>query len=790
MEKTFWIPERRKEIWSRWRWTTPIHSPFPIPHNPRSNSPIHSLLPFLHANQPNSLNFSPLSASTISTNASASASASSSSSHNIQIGMSTCTCFLGHDPFLSVEDDDDNFFESCERMSTAVPVNLDSIEYEDDDDDDDDYDDSRVSFSSAIGGPAPSSSDCRFSTVSMADLGAEEEYNVWMAEPISIEERRRRLLAGMGLSKELVQVDGADFSKLKSARVRSESGAAAAAATATPAPPAPAPAPTAEATTTAMTAAAAVVATRGAAREEIITSSSAESVLTRSRSDGSVVFPLAAERSGSAVTLRRSKSAPSALCGFRRQEATSGDSQIGSGMMGVRDGEASETGDGVFKIKDLNTGKEFVINELREDGSLNRLRDPETGKQLTMEEFEKCVGHSPIVKELMRRVNSEKQAEGGGGGGGRAPSMAGKSTKKRSWLKNIRGVANSVSELIGEWEKDNPLLGRSGRHATACAPNDWMKVHHHGKSYKEFTGLYMCQEIQAHKGSIWTIRFSSNAEYLASAGEDRVIHVWQVFDSDDLPSVISEELTSPLQSPMRGSHSMDRPPIPPLPADAHIWERKKRGKLSGSGRRGVRENVQVPSTMFSLSDKPICSFEGHQDDVLDLSWSKSQFNPIDDQYFISGSLDAKVRIWSIPDRQVVDWTDLHEMVTAACYTPDGKHFTMRTKRKIIACLDQGQETSNLDKCMAMIAKPSNYKLNQTAQIDIQPKKKKSSPKKMTGFQFSPAKPSEVLVTSADSQIRVFDGVDLIHKFREQDVDQDSKIPAVKYLHHSPMMVGM
>lgn len=49
-----------------------------------------------------------------------------------------------------------------------------------------------------------------------------------------------------------------------------------------------------------------------------------------------------------------------------------------------------------------------------------------------------------------------------------------------------------------------------------------------------------------------------------------------------------------------------------------------------------------------------------------------QFNPVDDRYFISGSLDAKVRIWSIPDRQVVDWNDLHEMVTAACYTPDGQ----------------------------------------------------------------------------------------------------------------------
>lgn len=49
-----------------------------------------------------------------------------------------------------------------------------------------------------------------------------------------------------------------------------------------------------------------------------------------------------------------------------------------------------------------------------------------------------------------------------------------------------------------------------------------------------------------------------------------------------------------------------------------------------------------------------------------------QFNPVDEKYFISGSLDKKVRIWSIPDRQIVDWNDLHEIVTAVCYTPNGQ----------------------------------------------------------------------------------------------------------------------
>ena len=48
------------------------------------------------------------------------------------------------------------------------------------------------------------------------------------------------------------------------------------------------------------------------------------------------------------------------------------------------------------------------------------------------------------------------------------------------------------------------------------------------------------------------------------------------------------------------------------------------------------------------------------------------FNPLDEDYFISGSLDAKIRIWNISNRQVVEWNDLNEMVTAVCYTPDGQ----------------------------------------------------------------------------------------------------------------------
>lgn len=49
-----------------------------------------------------------------------------------------------------------------------------------------------------------------------------------------------------------------------------------------------------------------------------------------------------------------------------------------------------------------------------------------------------------------------------------------------------------------------------------------------------------------------------------------------------------------------------------------------------------------------------------------------EFNPADDNYFISGSIDGKVRIWEVRGCQVVDWIDVREIVSAVCYCPDGK----------------------------------------------------------------------------------------------------------------------
>ncbi|KAI7731686.1 hypothetical protein M8C21_022439, partial [Ambrosia artemisiifolia] len=147
--------------------------------------------------------------------------------------------------------------------------------------------------------------------------------------------------------------------------------------------------------------------------------------------------------------------------------------------------------------------------------------------------------------------------------------------------------------------------------------------------------------------------------------------------------------------------------------------------------------------LWQLSSKSCLKTFSHNDYVTCI-----QFNPVDDRYFISGSLDAKVRIWSVPDHQVVDWNDMNEMVTAACYTPDGQAALVGSY-KGNCCLYNTTEN----------------KLQQKSQINLQNKKKNSRHRKITGFQFAPGTTSEVLVTSADSRVRVVDGLDLVHKFK-------------------------
>ncbi|VVB02536.1 unnamed protein product [Arabis nemorensis] len=674
------------------------------------------------------------------------------------------------------EEDDDRFFETHDRLSSAFStLDMAASSSDDDEEDEEDFDDCRISFSSAVSSlTTVSNASRKFRTPAMSP-----DYDIWMAAPGSISERRRRLLHGMGLVSNKDMVGAVSIRRVVSN--------------------------------------ATAIASNGEDNKKTTKNGEVEVnvdvheahdhdhvpvMLARSRSESDIERFLIEKRRKEEILGKISKQRLTRTCStigatrtrtricqyqtpIRQSPAVVCRNRGGGSSDALTSVMSTKARLGAFfLIKNLDTGKEFIVNEYDEDGMWNRLSDLQTGKQLTLEEFEKCVGYSPVVKELMRRENVNRINYEPFMDLRKLNSYLSKSvrlSKRRgaALLKNIKGVAHSMSlrvadKDVSDGSTDSPKKAKDHKHGKA---NQWVKVRPTGKSYKELSALHMCQEIQAHESAIWTIKFSPDAHYLASGGEDRVIHVWEVQECE-------------LMSINEGS----RTPIHPSLCDSversfagneiTVVDKKKKGKGSSARRSNhIPEYVHVPETVFSFSEKPVCSFKGHLDDILDLSWSKSQlllsssmdktvrlwdletrtclklfahndyvtciqFNPVDENYFISGSLDAKIRIWSIQDRHVVEWSDLHEMVTAACYTPDGQGALIGSQKGICRAYDT-----------------EDCKLNQTSQIDVQSHKKSQAKKKITSFQFSPVNPSEVLVTSADSRIRILDGSEVIHKFK-------------------------
>ncbi|KAJ6943719.1 hypothetical protein NC652_009236 [Populus alba x Populus x berolinensis] len=420
----------------------------------------------------------------------------------------------------------------------------------------------------------------------------------------------------------------------------------------------------------------------------------------------------------------------------------------GSFENGVLDGNF------VCEIKNLDDRMEFLVDELDEDGMLSRLHEVGSNQPLSFEEFRRTFATSPLVERFLNKnVNNERDI------------AEAKRKDKRSWFKKLGLVRRIVDRQGTAASKTRDL------ESTAEARMQRVKVHPSKKNIKDMSSLFTGQEFLAHKGSILTIKFSLDGQYLASGGEDGVVRVWKVIEDDrsdhfDIPATDLSGLYSTM------NHHSD---LASLDVDMKkIYKMKRHGSSDSTC-------VVVPPKVFRVLERPLHEFQGHSGEVLDLSWSKKRFlvsssvdqtvrlwqvgcdrclrvfshnnyvtsvdfNPVDDNYFISGSIDGKVRIWEVLGCQVVDYTDIREIVTAVCYHPGGKGGLV------------GTMTGN---CLFYDIIDNQLQLD--AQICLQGKKKLPG-KRITGFEFSPSDPSKVVVTSADSLVRVLCGLDVICKF--------------------------
>jgi WD repeat-containing protein 44 len=165
--------------------------------------------------------------------------------------------------------------------------------------------------------------------------------------------------------------------------------------------------------------------------------------------------------------------------------------------------------------------------------------------------------------------------------------------------------------------------------------------------------------------AVWALEFSKDGRYLAAAGQDKKLRVWEVISSpeerakDDMESGIEDDVDNVrLNAPVFRQKLVRE-------YDGHTasildlsWS-KNNFLLSSSMDKTVR--------LYHVSrEECLCAFK-HNDFVTSI-----QFHPRDDRFFLAGSLDSKIRLWSIPDKSVAYWQQVSDMVTAVAFTPDGK----------------------------------------------------------------------------------------------------------------------
>ncbi|CAH2048388.1 unnamed protein product [Thlaspi arvense] len=374
--------------------------------------------------------------------------------------------------------------------------------------------------------------------------------------------------------------------------------------------------------------------------------------------------------------------------------------------------------------------------------------------------FDRCSVSSSDDQALLSRNESsssssslpEGLSESGSGRSGSFGDIHSSLSKKgaQSWLKKL-GVLTHVLES-GDCESVGSPLKRMAR------------VQAYKKQFKELSALCVDQEFAAHDGSILAMRFSPDGKYIATAGEDCVVRVWCTVEEERTDKYEVAEVDSGVYFGMDQQSQIE-------PLNMMSTEKTEKKMTSFLRKSSDSTCVVLPSKIFGISEKPLHEWRGHTGEILDLSWSEKgyllsssvddtvrlwrvgcdeclktfshnnfvtcvAFNPVDDNYFISGSIDGKVRIWDVTRCRVVDYTDIRDIVTAVCYRPDAKGAVI------------GSITGS---CRFYRILENQLKMDR--EINLHGKKKVPS-KRITGLAFFPNDSEKVMVTCADSQIRI------------------------------------
>ncbi|KAM8954333.1 WD repeat-containing protein 44 isoform 2-T2 [Pelodytes ibericus] len=432
-----------------------------------------------------------------------------------------------------------------------------------------------------------------------------------------------------------------------------------------------------------------------------------------------------------------------------------------------------------------NSGRELTDEEILASVMIKNL---DTGEEipLSLAEEKLPTGINPLTLHIMRRTKEyvsndaaqsddedKLQSHPSDTDGGKLKQKTtqlkkflGKSVKRAKHLAEEYGEravnkVKSVRDEVFHTDPDDP--SSSDDEGMPYTRPVKFKAAHGFKGPYDFEQIKVVQDLSGeHMGAVWTMKFSHCGRLLASAGQDNVVRIWVLKNAFDY------------FNNMRIKYNTEGR-VSPSPSQESL----NSSKSDTDGAYSGADDNDPDDKNAPFRQVPFCKYKGHTADLLDLSWSKNYFllsssmdktvrlwhisrreclccfqhidfvtaiafHPRDDRYFLSGSLDGKLRLWNIPDKKVALWNEIDgqtKLITAANFCQNGKH-------AVIGTYD--------GRCIFYDTEHLKYH----TQIHVRSTRGRNRVgRKITGIEPLPGE-NKILVTSNDSRIRLYDLRDL------------------------------
>ncbi|KAL5966394.1 WD repeat-containing protein 44 [Taenia solium] len=390
----------------------------------------------------------------------------------------------------------------------------------------------------------------------------------------------------------------------------------------------------------------------------------------------------------------------------------------------------------------------------------------------------------------------------------------------------FRGAVNAVRSATkakifnqdeASSEEDDEVIGNQGIRLRCSR-----KI----KGHKEFLQIKLVQKMDnEHIGAIWAMRSSPCGRLLATAGYDRNIRIWVLRQWYNHFRNVLQARANQIQQGDEASPSLNSTMIDDLDIDSVSMtsisfstsrmddggsscsssgllettsvSTRSRGEVSPSDLLLMGSESRRSSSSTYYHPQPLLVYRGHEGVITELAWSKNLFllstgmdrqvrlwhvsrreclcafshndtvpaivfHPKDDRYFLSGSLDGKLRLWNIPDKKVRFWVDVplpsclpSPSSPAASVGGGGAELKTIITCATFACDSTKVVVGSYDGRVMFF----NTELTYITFITVKSVSGRCQQCRVTAIEVDPTDSSKILVTSNDSRVRLIDARD-------------------------------